>query len=402
MLQRIEKMAERGLRVLGIAKATFYKGELPKEQHDFSFEYIGLIGFIDPVRPTVPQAIKEAHGAGLRVIMITGDYPGTAQFIARQIGLRNPDKFISGPELALMSQTDLQAKIKEINIFARVVPEQKLAIVNALIANGEVVAMTGDGVNDAPALKSAHIGISMGERGTDVAREASDLVLLNDDFSSIVQAVRLGRRIFDNLKKAISYIFAVHVPIAGMSFLPVICQLPIVLLPAHIAFLELIIDPACSTVFEAEPEETGIMERPPRKLDEPLFNRRQLLISLLQGVSVLAVVFIVFLFALHLGKSEVEARTLAFTTLVFANLFLIITNLSWSQSLVSIVRTKNQALWFILTGALLALMAVLYIPFLQNLFHFSILHGKDLVLCLTGASVSLLWFEGVKHLSGRN
>ena len=185
----------------------------------------------------------------MRVVMITGDYPGTAIHIAKQIGLRNPEQCITGPELEALGHLQLRERIKTVNVFARVVPEQKLAIVNALKANQEVVAMTGDGVNDAPALKAAHIGIAMGERGTDVAREASSLVLLNDDFASIVHAVKLGRRIYDNLKKAIAYIFAVHVPIAGMSFLPVLFGLPIALLPAHIAFLELIIDPACSTVF---------------------------------------------------------------------------------------------------------------------------------------------------------
>ncbi|MCX5656797.1 MAG: HAD-IC family P-type ATPase, partial [Candidatus Omnitrophica bacterium] len=251
LMKSIEEMASRGLRVLGVARASFKKTDLPVLQHDFVFNFVGLIGFIDPVRSTVPYAVKEAHDAGMRVIMITGDYPGTAVYVAKEAGIKNPGQFITGAELETMNPLELREKIKNVNVFARVVPEQKLIIVNALKANGEIVAMTGDGVNDAPALKSANIGIAMGERGTDVARESSDLVLLNDDFSSIVNAVRLGRRIFNNLKKAIAYIFAVHVPIAGMSFLPVLLNLPIVLLPAHIAFLELIIDPACSTVFEA-------------------------------------------------------------------------------------------------------------------------------------------------------
>ena len=401
-LRQIEQMANEGQRVLGVAKASFQKVTLPSEQHDFIFDFVGFLGFIDPVRPTVPGAIQEAYAAGIRVIMITGDYPGTAMYVAQRIGLKNPQETITGPELETMDPFVLREKIKTINIFSRVMPEQKLVLVDALKSNGEIVAMTGDGVNDAPALKSAHIGIAMGERGTDVAREASALVLLNDDFSSIVQAVRLGRRIFDNLKKAISYIFAVHVPIAGMSFLPVLLGLPIVLLPAHIAFLELIIDPACSTVFESDPEEKHIMERPPRNLREPLFDKKAFLVSLLQGLSVLIVSFIVFLLALHLKKGEREARTLTFATLVFANLMLILTNLSWSQHIFKIVRSKNDALRSVVIGALVALLLVLYVPFLRRLFHFSILEGPDILITFASGIVSLLWFEGLKMFHSRS
>ncbi|MDD5594319.1 MAG: cation-translocating P-type ATPase [Candidatus Margulisbacteria bacterium] len=398
LTKKVEQMSKHGLRVLGVAKAVFIKTDLPPQQHDFAFEFIGLLGFIDPVRPGVPDSVKEAHAAGLRVIMITGDYPGTAQFIARQIGLKEPENIITGPELETLDEKQLAHRIKTVNVFARVVPEQKLLIVKALKANHEVVAMTGDGVNDAPALKAAHIGIAMGERGTDVAREASDLVLLNDDFSSIVAAVRLGRRIFENLKKAISYIFSVHVPIAGMSLLPVLFQLPIVLLPAHIAFLELVIDPACSTVFEAEPEEKHIMKRPPRKLNEPLFSRRAFMMSLLQGLSVLAVVFFIFIWGLYIGKGEAEARTLAFTSLVFANLMLIFTNLSWTQNVFRIVRAGNRALWFVTAGTMTALILVLYLPVLRDLFHFQFMHLDDLTISLVGGIVSLAWFEGLKSL----
>ncbi|MFA5063761.1 MAG: cation-translocating P-type ATPase [Candidatus Omnitrophota bacterium] len=399
LMDCIEEMANRGLRVLGVAKASFRKVELPDVQHDFAFEFIGLLGFIDPVRLTVPGAIKEAHEAGIKVIMITGDYPGTAVHIAKQIGLKNPEYYITGLELEKMDHLQLREKIKEINVFARVVPEQKLALVNALKANGGVVAMTGDGVNDASALKSANIGIAMGERGTDVAREASDLVLLNDDFSSIVGAIRLGRRIFDNLKKAIAYIFAVHVPIAGMSLLPVLFHLPIVLLPAHIAFLELIIDPACSTVFESCREEKDIMKRPPRNLSGALFNKKAFVFSLLQGISVLAVVFAVFIFALYSDKGELEARTLAFVTLVFANMMLIITNLSWSQGFVKILKSNNRALWWVMSAAIIALMSVLYIPVLRNLFHFAFLTADDLAITFFSGVVSLLWFEALKALN---
>ncbi len=396
LISRVQSMADNGLRVLGVARSIFPEELLPKMQHDFKFEFIGLLGFTDPVRPSVPAAVSECYTAGMRVIMITGDFPGTAKNIARQIGLKNPDRIITGPELAQMSMMDLQEKIKVTNVFARVVPEQKLAIVNALKANGEVVAMTGDGVNDAPALKSAHIGIAMGERGTDVARESSAIVLLNDDFSSIVAAVRLGRRIFDNLKKAISYIFSVHVPIAGLALFPLLFGYPLILLPAHIAFLELIIDPACSVVFEAEPEERNIMQRPPRDLKEKLFGRKNMLTSLLQGISVLTAVIAVFLLALYLGKGDTEARTLTFATLVIANITLISANLSWEKDIIKSINTENRAFWLVSGGALFSLAAVLYVPFTRELFHFSRLHVDDLIIAFFAGIMSVLWLKLLK------
>ena len=254
-------MAQEGMRVLGVATASLQEMDLPDGQHDFDFKFLGLIGMEDPVRPGVPQAIKECYSAGIRVVMITGDNPGTAQAIARQIGFPS-DQVITGPELEKLSDQELQNQVRNVCIFSRVMPEQKLRLVQALKANGEVVAMTGDGVNDAPALKAANIGIAMGKRGTDVAREAASLVLLDDDFSSIVKAVRLGRRIFDNIKKAMAYILAIHVPIAGMSLIPVLLEWPLIFFPIHVVFLELIIDPACSIAFEAEPEEADVMTAP--------------------------------------------------------------------------------------------------------------------------------------------
>jgi len=395
---RISEMADRGLRVLGVARAFFQQPVLPCQQHDFVFEFLGLIGLADPVRPTVPAAIAECYSAGVRVVMITGDYPGTARNIARQIGLQKADRWITGPEMEVMTEAELQQRINEVNIFARVVPEQKLRLVSALKANGEIVAMTGDGVNDAPALKAANIGIAMGGRGTDVARESASLVLLDDDFSSIVQAIKLGRRIFDNIRKAIAYIFAIHVPIAGISLFPVLFQWPLLLLPAHIAFLQLIIDPACSIVFEAEGEESDVMKRPPRKSREPLFSRKMVALSLLQGVIVLAAVLAVFWFSRSKGDSETEVRALTFTTLMISNVGLILTNRSWSRTFVATMRYPNKALFPVVAGALLFLGVVLYIPFFVHLFRFSALHSSDLFLCLFAGIGSVLWFEGVKWI----
>lgn len=397
----ISAMAEEGLRVLGVAKASFEERALPGEQHDFKFEFLGLVGLADPVRPMVPEAVRKCYTAGIRVVMITGDYPGTAQNIARQIGLIPNDMFITGLELDSMDDADLRRRIKTVSIFARVVPEQKLRLVNAFKDNGEIVAMTGDGVNDAPALKSAHIGIAMGGRGTDVARESSDLVLLDDDFSSIVQAVQMGRRTFDNIKKAIAYVFAIHVPIAGMSLIPVMLNWPLVLLPIHIVFLELIIDPACSTVFEAEPEEAEVMTRPPRNPMEPLFGKRTLALSLLQGISVLIIILAVFGIAFDRGLGEQEARTLTFTTLIIANLGLILTNRSWSRTILGTLGSPNTALRWVVGGAAVFLGLVLYVPFLRSLFLFSALHLIDIVVCLAAGVFSIIWFEGLKMLNGK-
>jgi Ca2+-transporting ATPase len=333
--------------------------------------------------------------------MITGDYPGTAKNIAREIGLRGDGTFITGPEMDAMDDDALQRRVRDVNIFARVVPEQKLRLVNALKANDEIVAMTGDGVNDAPALKSAHIGIAMGKRGTDVARESSGLVLLDDNFSSIVRAIRLGRRIFDNIKKAIAYIFANHVPIAGVTLIPVLFKWPLVLLPIHIVFLELIIDPACSVVFEAEPEEPDVMNRPPRGARQRLFGRKTLIVSVLQGVSVLVIVLAVFCFALYRGQGEREARALTFTTLIIANLGLIMTNRSWSRTIVESLSSPNTAQWWVLGGAAAFLSLVLYVPFLRELFRLNILHFIDVLICLAAGAISIIWFEGLKWFNAR-
>jgi Ca2+-transporting ATPase len=397
--RNIQEMAGVGLRVLGVAKAHFRQSDLPAGQHEFRFEFIGLTGFSDPVRATVPAAISQCYSAGIRVVMITGDYQATAEHIARQIGLKPLDKIINGPELDVMSDEELRKRIKDVNIFSRVVPEQKLRLVSAFKENGAIVAMTGDGVNDAPALKAADIGIAMGGRGTDVAREAAALVLLDDDFSSIVDAVKLGRRIFDNLRKAMAYILAIHVPIAGLSLIPVLFGWPHVLMPIHVVFLELIIDPACSIVFEMEPAEVDVMERPPRNPKEPLFNRRTVTLSLIQGVIVLFIILTVFGISLYQGRSAAETRTLTFVTLIIANLGLIFTNLSWSENIVGIVRSRNVSLWLVLTATLIFLALIVYIPFLRTLFSFTILHLDDVVVSSVAGIAGIIWFEGLKYFS---
>jgi len=397
----VQAMAKEGMRVLGVASASFQETDLPDGQHDFEFEFLGLIGMEDPVRPGVPEAIKECYSAGIRVVMITGDYPGTAQAIAKQIGLPT-DQVVTGPELARLNDQELQEKVRDICIFSRVVPEQKLRLVQALKANGEVVAMTGDGVNDAPALKAADIGIAMGGRGTDVARESASLVLLDDDFSSIVKAIKSGRRIFDNIKKAMAYILAIHVPIAGISLIPVLLEWPLIFFPVHVVLLELIIDPACSIVFEAEPEEVDVMDRPPRDPNALLFSRHGLGLSLLQGLSVLVIVMAVFTIALYRGQGEAEARALTYTTLIAANLALILANRSWSKTILETMSTPNPALWWVVGGALVFLAMAIYVPFLRELFSFAYLHFIDIAICFMAGITSILWFEAIKIFNGRN
>jgi len=392
--EAIQLMASKGLRVLGVAKAIIGIEELPDIQHDFEFEFIGLIGLADPIRPEVKDAVQECYKAGIRVIMITGDYPVTAQNIGAEIGLKNTDQCITGPELTAMSEEELLRRIDVVNIFARVVPEQKLKIVNALKQKGEVVAMTGDGVNDAPALKAAHIGIAMGERGTDVAREASSLVLTDDNFSSIVGAVRLGRRIFDNMQKAFGYVFAIHVPVAGLSLIPIFfAGAPLLLFPVHVVFMELIIDPACSVIFEAEKEEKNVMSRPPRSVQQKFFGGSKIFLSCMQGVAILLMVLGVYFFGLRMGFSAEVVRAMCFTTLIVSNILTILTNRSWENNLFQIIASPNASVKWIVGGTILFLVAVLYVPFLQSLFKFAPLSALQILSSVGVGLLSVVWFE---------
>jgi Ca2+-transporting ATPase len=398
----VAEMASDGLRVLGVAKSMIGKDILPEIQHDFDFEFVGLLALSDPIRETVPEAVRECYKAGIRVIMITGDYPVTAMNIAREIGLKNYAVSISGPELQAMTEEELSERIKEVNVFARVVPEQKLKIVNALKRNKEIVAMTGDGVNDAPALKAANIGIAMGEKGTDVAREASSLVLMDDNFASIVGAVKMGRRIFDNLQKALGYIFAIHVPIAGLSLIPVFfADWPLLLWPVHIVFLELIIDPACSIIFEAEEEEKNVMSRPPKDINEPFFGASKIWLSCSQGIAILMIVFAVYFFGLKMNYNEHEVRALAFTTLIASNIAVILSNRSWTRNIFKIIATPNKSVKWVVGGAAFFLILILNVPFLLNLFQFERISLKEVLVCVALGFSSIVWFELYKVFENR-
>jgi Ca2+-transporting ATPase len=386
-----DSMARAGLRVLAIAKASFDGAAWPASQSGFAYQFAGLVGLADPLRPEIPQAIEACRAAGIRVIMVTGDYPATAAAIALQAGLA-PVDLLNGASLASMDDMALRERLRTTSICARITPDQKLRIVEALKANGAIVAMTGDGVNDAPALKAAHVGIAMGQRGTDVARAAAALVLLDDRFSSIVRAIRSGRRIFSNMQKSMRYIVAVHVPIAGMALLPVLFGWPILLYPMHIVFLELVIDPACSLAFENEPEEADLMQRPPRAPNLPLFGWRDILLACFQGLNALAIV--VGGYALTASAlPEPQARAFAFSILVVVNLMLILSNRGGHRSPLQSLGSRNIVLWAVIGGSLSLLMLTLYQPYLSGLFRFAPLGGMQL-LALAGIGIgSMVWFE---------
>lgn len=397
---RVDKLARQGMRVLGVAVGHLDGEELPEAPTGLPLAFLGLVGFSDPLRESVPNAVAECKTAGIRVVMITGDYPETARAIARQAGIGDVE-VLSGEELTRLDNQALGQFVRSTTVFARITPQQKLRIVEALKASGEIVAMTGDGVNDAAALKAAHIGIAMGGRGTDVAREAASLVLLDDDFSSIVRAVRLGRRIYDNLRKAMGYILAIHLPIAGLALLPVVTGLPLVLTPMLIAFLELVIDPTCSIVLEAEREERDVMQRPPRNPRSPLLSRSIVTWSLLQGTLALLVVGAVFLTASWRRMPSPEVRSLAFLSLVLVNVALIFANRTFSASVISALTRRNRTLWWVLSLAGCTLAAMLALPGLRAFLGLGPLHADDLALSLAVALGLLVVLESGKAAWGQ-
>ena len=384
----VAEMAAAGLRVLGVAKGTHAKPGWPESQHDFDFTFLGLAGLADPLRPGVAEAVTACRGAGIGVAMMTGDHPVTALAIARQAGIE-AERVLTGMEMAKLDDAALRAAVADTRVFARIMPEQKLRLVQAFAANGEVVAMTGDGVNDAPSLKAAHIGVAMGGRGTDVAREAASLVLLDDDFTSLVAAIRLGRRIDANLRKAFSYILAVHVPIAGMSLIPVLLGWPLLLGPVHVVFLEMIIDPASSIVFEAEKAGGAIMERPPRRPGAPLFSLGLLAGGLMQGVTVLGAALLLFLLGAHGIGGETAGRAMAFITLVTGNLGLVLSNRALGGKGLAALLRPNRALGIVMGIAAVALVLALAVPPLRQLFEFAPLPVSGVAVALLAGLASL-------------
>ncbi|RZJ34580.1 MAG: cation-translocating P-type ATPase [Flavobacterium sp.] len=400
ILESVKKMAASGLRVLAVANAT-PGATLPQDQQDLKYEFLGLLGFEDPIRAEVPAAVSECMDAGIKVIMITGDYPETAKAIALKIGLPS-STILTGNEIENLTDIQLTQVIRNINIFARVIPHHKLRIVQAFQANNEIVAMTGDGINDAPALKAADIGIAMGMKGTDVARESASLILTDDNFASIVNAIRSGRRIFDNLQKSMGYIVAIHIPIIILTVFPALfSSFPVLMLPLHIIFLELIVDPACSVVFEVEKEELFIMKKPPRNANKPFFGLEKIWINVVRGLFLSAFAISVYIICMKLKLPDGQIRACSFSALILGNIALIFSSLSKTRSVVSVIKGDNKALLAITAVALVLLWIILKIPALAKMFQFEF-PGYYMLLQISVAAILFLGvLEIEKSIRGR-
>lgn len=396
LAERVHEAADQGFRVLAIAQAhARSKDEIPLRIEDLQLTFLGLALLHDPVREGVTESISQCASAGIRTIMITGDHPSTAKSIAREIGLTNPDSFISGSMLDLMNDGELQERIRDLSVFARVTPEHKLRIIRALQSNGEIVAMTGDGVNDAPALRAANIGIAMGGRGTDVAREAAALIITDDNYNSIAQGIHRGRITYANLQKAMSYVIAIHIPIFGLALLPIFSSSwPLILLPGLVAFHEVIIDPACSVVFEEESADPDIMKHQPRSVQRKVFTKTELLIAIAQGLSVFAVLIALFLYSFTMGRSDDEIRSLIFGALMLSNIGLILTNRSRSLTVLETFRQrKNRAVNWVVIGALIIVTTLLTVPALRTIFDLAPITLRDWSVMFAVAFIGVCWYD---------
>lgn len=391
----IDKMASNGLRVLALADCT--SEEVYEDLECYELTFKGLVGLQDPPKEGVEEAIKLCKKAGIRVVMITGDYSKTAMAIGEEIGLKFTDKVIVGNEIDSLSENELCEVVKSCDVFSRVIPEQKMKIVKALKKNGEIVAMTGDGVNDAPALKSADIGIAMGQRGTEVAKEAADMILMDDNFTTIVKSVKDGRRVYDNIRKAMVYILIIHIPIAAMAMFAPLFNLPPLLLPMHIMLLELIIDPTCSIVFEGEPAEANIMENPPRPPQEPLLTRSLTIKVVLQGIIMFLAVFMPFHYMIDLGISSEYARSFSLITFIVANVTLVLVNRSNTELLYHLIKEKGSKVRLIVNSmALIMVFAIVYIPILNGFFRTEKIGIYPLIIAIVLGFISTGWWEIVK------
>ena len=400
--QRVASAGEKGLRVIAVATA---KGEIGKIEgiEGLDFQFLGLTFLKDPIREGVPESVRECVTAGIRTIMITGDHPTTARSIAQEIGLHHPNNVLTGSEISRLSDEELSEHVRRCQVFARVTPSDKLRLIRALQAHGEVVAMTGDGINDAPALRAADIGVAMGGRGTDVAREAAHLIITDDDFTSIVAGIRRGRAIYANIQKAMTYVIAIHVPIFGMALVPVlVADWPLILVPALIAFHEVIIDPASSIAFEVESPDPKIMSQPPRRPRSGIFDRREIFLALLQGISIFLLVFLIFLANIASDVAEEKVRALTFTALVIANVILILINRSRTLTLwETLVKRRNSAIPWLITGAVALLLLLLNLPFLREAFDLQSLQWNEYLLLTALSYLSVSWLDLHKIITRR-
>jgi P-type Ca2+ transporter type 2C len=401
--ERVAAAGQRGLRVLAVAVAVGESLNSHLQPEELDFEILGLTFLKDPIRDGVPQSVAECVTAGIRAIMITGDHPTTARAIANEIGLNHPDHVMTGREIAELTDQELTKEVCDCQVFARVTPNDKLRLIRALQSNGEVVSMTGDGINDAPALRAADIGIAMGQRGTDVAREAAHLIITDDNFTSIVAGIRRGRAIYANIQKAMTYVIAIHIPIFGMALVPVlVADWPLILVPALIAFHEVIIDPASSIAFEVESPDPKIMEQPPREPRSGVFDRRGISLAIMQGLSVFALVFTIFLTNIDGEESDSRVRSLTFAALVIANVLLILANRSRTLTLwETLVRRKNPAIKWLFLGATALLLLLLNVPLLSNAFDLIALSMNDYAMLILLSYLSISWFDILKIITRR-
>ncbi len=396
--QAIEVMAGDGFRVLGVGVSDFTGQEFPEQQQQLAFRFTGLVAFYDPPKKNIQTVLNDFYSAGIAVKIITGDNAVTTAAIAKQIGFRGYEKTITGDELMRLNETELKTRVMETAIFTRMFPEAKLKIINALKSCNQVVAMTGDGVNDGPALKAAHIGIAMGKKGTEIAKQAASLILLDDDLSKMVYAVAMGRKIYTNLKKAIQYIISIHVPIILTVFIPLVLGwiYPNIFSPVHIIFLEIIMGPTCSVIYENEPIEKNAMTMKPKPLTTTFFNWQELAVSIIQGLVITAATLFIYRYSVSQGYNEALTRTMTFTVLIAANIFLTLINRSFYYSILTTLKYKNKMILFIIFATIGITALLLYVPPLSAFFEFERLNGVQLLTCIAVGFIAVTWFEIVK------
>lgn len=396
----IHQLTKEGYRVLGVGVSHFEGKNYPAKQQDFPFKFEGIIAFYDPPKKNIQKVLNDFYAAGIAVKIITGDNAATTQTIAKQIGFKGYEKSISGDDLMKLSNDDLQSAVMDFTIFTRMFPEAKLKIINALKTNHQIIAMTGDGVNDGPALKAAHIGIAMGKKGTEIAKQAASLILLEDDLSKMVDAVAMGRKIYTNLKKAIQYIISIHIPIILTVFIPLALGwiYPNIFSPIHIIFLEIIMGPTCSIIYENEPIEKNAMLQKPKALTTTFFNWKELSISIIQGLIITAGTLFVYQYSVLNGFNEALTRTMVFTVLITANIFLTLVNRSFYYSIFTTLKYKNNMVSFIVFITIAIVGLILYIKPLTTFFEFESLNLCQLSTCITIGFISVIWFELVKWI----
>ncbi len=394
----IELLTTDGYRVLGVGISQFTSNDFPATQQELPFQFMGIVAFYDPPKKNIQKVLEDFYAAGIAVKIITGDNAATTAAIAKQIGFRGYEKTISGEALMKLDEEELKTCVANTSIFNRMFPEAKLKIINALKSNNQIVAMTGDGVNDGPALKAAHIGIAMGKRGTEIAKQAASLILLEDDLSKMVNAIAMGRKIYSNLKKAIQYIISIHIPIILTVFIPLALgwTYPNIFSPVHIIFYELIMGPTCSIIYENEPMEQNTMIQKPKALSTTFFNSRELSISIIQGLAITAGTLFAYQYAVHYEYNEALTRTMTFTVLIVANIFLTLINRSFYYSILTTLKYKNNMVLFIIFVTIAIVGLILYVPALTRFFEFEPLDAKQLLICVVIGFASVIWFEGVK------